>query len=134
MPVTTTYPGVYVEEDASPSISVSSSPTAVPVFIGQFSLASGASLTASQCIRISNWLDFSSTYALNPVISVVVTTTKSTNDAGAAAYNYGTPTITVKNSPSFDVQLYFQNGGGPCYILPLLNPTDSKELAALTSA
>ncbi len=32
MPTEPTYPGVYIEEDASPALSVRSSATAVPVF------------------------------------------------------------------------------------------------------
>ncbi|MCE1681034.1 phage tail sheath family protein, partial [Enterobacter hormaechei] len=52
MTTITTYPGVYIEEDASLSLSVSSSATAVPVFAvaGDNQLISG-----KPYIRISNW-------------------------------------------------------------------------------
>lgn len=139
MSTATSYPGVYIEEDASPSISVSNAPTAVPVFIGTFALASGAALTASQCIRISNWLEFSSKYSFDPVVSVAITSTaaKSEDDEESgnltAGYTYSY-TVTVNRNSSLDVQIYFQNGGGPCYILPILNQSNTAELNALASA
>jgi hypothetical protein len=53
MTVTTSYPGVYVQEDASPSISVSALSTAVPVF------AFGKGYKAYQNMtRINSWMHF----------------------------------------------------------------------------
>ncbi|TDB57294.1 phage tail sheath family protein [Photorhabdus khanii] len=55
MPTTTTYPGVYIEEDASLSLSVRSSATAVPVF----AVADGNSLVSQKpFIRINSWLEY----------------------------------------------------------------------------
>ncbi|NHB91632.1 phage tail sheath family protein [Photorhabdus cinerea] len=52
MPITPTYPGVYIEEDASPSLSVRSGATAVPVF----AVANDNVLNTPA--RISSWLDY----------------------------------------------------------------------------
>jgi hypothetical protein len=153
MATTPTYPGVYIEEDASPSISVSNAPTAVPVFIGRFALTSGAALTPSQCIRVSNWLDFSSNYSFYPDVSVAITSTAPSTPVPAptptptpakgeqadktgdldAAYTY-TANVTASSNAFFDVQAYFLNGGGPCYILPLIDTSSTAELNAIASA
>ncbi|MBS9440733.1 phage tail sheath family protein [Photorhabdus heterorhabditis] len=55
MPTTTTYPGVYIEEDASLSLSIRSSATAVPVF----AVANGHPLIPQKpFIRINSWLEY----------------------------------------------------------------------------
>lgn len=114
MPTSTTYPGVYVEEDASPSISISNSPTAVPVFIGKFRHVDGSAPPAGKCVRINSWLDFSSRFSFEPQVSVELTSSET--KAGINAYHYESG-CTCAHNASVDVQTYFQNGGGPCYIL-----------------
>jgi hypothetical protein len=52
MPVTTNYPGVYIEELESMALSVSSNATAVPVF------AFDGGTTAKAHVRINSWLDY----------------------------------------------------------------------------
>ncbi|MGV7961694.1 phage tail sheath C-terminal domain-containing protein [Photorhabdus tasmaniensis] len=55
MPITPTYPGVYIEEDASPALSVRSGATAVPVF----AVANDNSLIPDNSnVRISSWLEY----------------------------------------------------------------------------
>ncbi|PQQ24648.1 phage tail sheath family protein [Photorhabdus hindustanensis] len=55
MTTKTTYPGVYIEEDASLSLSVSSSATAVPVF----AVANDNTLIPNNSyVRISSWLEY----------------------------------------------------------------------------
>ena len=55
MPITTSYPGVYLEELNSMSLSVSSSATAVPVFA-----ITDMDDTFTTCTRISSWMDYQS--------------------------------------------------------------------------
>lgn len=84
-----TAPGVYIEEDASPAISVGRGATAVPLFIARFTPLAG---TESGVItRISSWLGFTQRFS-----------DKSTPRASFQA-----------------IKLYFQNGGGACYVLAL---------------
>ncbi|NDO82770.1 hypothetical protein CJP72_18935, partial [Citrobacter sp. NCU1] len=127
MTVTPTYPGVYIEEDASRSISVSHAATAIPVFIGVFRRLDGVALSSGQCIPVNSWLDFSSAYMTLPDVSVAFTSTEDTEE-----YTY-TWTVNAGFNP-LSIQSYFQNGGGPCYLLPLINPASSIELAALPEA
>ncbi|WP_323837450.1 phage tail sheath family protein [Photorhabdus africana] len=55
MPTVPTYPGVYIEEDASPALSVQSGATAVPVF----AVAKDNSLiTDDSYIRVNSWLEY----------------------------------------------------------------------------
>lgn len=55
MTIDTSYPGVYIEEDASLALSVRTSATAVPVF----AVANNNSLMSKHTyIRISSWLDY----------------------------------------------------------------------------
>ena len=53
MPVTPTYPGVYIEEVNSLSLSVSVSPTAVPVFP-----VPATNTTFAITTRVSSWMDY----------------------------------------------------------------------------
>ncbi|NDK97816.1 phage tail sheath family protein [Photorhabdus bodei] len=55
MPTSTTYPGVYIEEDASLSLSVRSSATAVPVFAVK---NDNSLISANTYIRINSWLEY----------------------------------------------------------------------------
>ncbi|PQQ38136.1 phage tail sheath family protein [Photorhabdus luminescens] len=54
MTINTTYPGVYIEEDASLALSVRTSATAVPVF----AVADANKCLSTDYIRISSWLDY----------------------------------------------------------------------------
>ncbi|NHB63216.1 phage tail sheath family protein [Photorhabdus sp. RW14-46] len=119
-------PGVYIEEDASLSLSISNSPTAIPVFIGKFFDKDGNQPAKGSCIRITSWLDFISQFSLSPAVSV-----KATNVGGNAAKTYTyAATVTATSLSAFAVQHYFSHGGGVCYLLPLIT-TDESELAKL---
>ncbi|RAW92382.1 phage tail sheath family protein [Photorhabdus laumondii] len=153
MPTTPTYPGVYIEEDASLSLSISHGNTAIPVFIGRF-LPKKTSTTL-KAIRVSSWLDFTNLFNVGCITSIAITSTKPTpppsppsgNVAGDTAvvattnitlnaadtgsgYTYAV-TVGTYTISSDAVKLYFQNGGGPCYILPVANPQDSATSALI---
>ncbi|MDE1485574.1 phage tail sheath subtilisin-like domain-containing protein [Xenorhabdus bovienii] len=150
MPAILKAPGVYIEEDASLALSVSNSATAVPVFIGKFT-PKKAELD-QVCTRISNWLEFTSAFSLAPVTEIVIrssieppanpetkeeTDTKATPKARVLAESENKKTWThdidkVNLSPAVQaLQLYFQNGGGACYIYPLNEVKDESILAAI---
>ncbi|AZC38231.1 phage tail sheath family protein [Pseudomonas chlororaphis] len=115
-------PGVYIEEDASLSLSINNSPTAIPVFIGKFVKKDGSQPAAGSCFKIASWLDFTSQFSLSPAISVTATAEK--------AY---TALVAPASNGAFAVQHYFNNGGGVCYVLPLV-ATDADDAAAKTAA
>ncbi|AWK41529.1 phage tail sheath family protein [Photorhabdus laumondii subsp. laumondii] len=153
MPTTPTYPGVYIEEDASLSLSISHGNTAIPVFIGRFQ-PKKASATL-KAIRVSSWLDFTNLFNVGCITSIAITSTKPTptpppppSPSGKVAgdtatadialdaddtntdYTYAINTVTSTTS-SDALKLYFQNGGGPCYILSIADSGNSETTALL---
>ncbi|CND36110.1 phage tail sheath family protein [Yersinia pseudotuberculosis] len=145
--ISRTTPGVYIEEDASLAFSVNNSATAVPVFIGDFTPKSVD--TTRACTRINNWLEFTSAYSLAPATEVVIKSTESvpppadsetipksrskSKSKVADAENEWVHSIeNVKLSPAVEaLQLYFQNGGGACYIYSIKNVNDALVMAAI---
>ncbi|NDO82789.1 phage tail protein [Citrobacter sp. NCU1] len=82
MTVTTSYPGVYIEEDSSPALSASHLSTVVPVFA-----VSDKFLVIT---KVNSWLD----YLRNKGDGF---------DDGSVA--------------DISIRTYFENGGGPCYVV-----------------
>ncbi|WP_350307150.1 phage tail sheath family protein [Photorhabdus viridis] len=120
-----TTPGAYIEENASLSLSINTSPTAIPVFIGKFFKKDGSQPAKGSCIRIANWLDFTSQFLLSPAVSVQAT-------SGKDEKTY-TATVTATSLSAFAVQHYFNNGGGVCYVLPLIETEQSAVTAELAT-
>ncbi|RAX01796.1 MULTISPECIES: phage tail sheath family protein [unclassified Photorhabdus] len=87
MPTVPTYPGVYIEEDASPALSIRSSATAVPVFAVA---NNGSSISDKLYIRVSSWMNY--------------LTLK------------GEP-FNPKNILDVSLRAYFINSGGYCYLV-----------------
>lgn len=101
-------PGVYVTEPDGPSMSIQSGETAVPVFLGFFTPKIPASTSEPlSCVRIESWLDFSQQFGSSNPISV--------NVGKGTAYE----AHAVRYMGAHSVRLYFENGGGPCYVLNL---------------
>ncbi|CAI1560114.1 phage tail sheath family protein [Serratia entomophila] len=99
-------PGVYVTESNGPSISIQNGETAIPVFLGFFTPKPPHNTQDKlECVRIESWLDFSQQFGPSDHITVDV------SQSAVHATSY-----MGANS----VRLYFENGGGPCYVLNIL--------------
>ncbi|MGP2888773.1 phage tail sheath family protein [Serratia marcescens] len=103
-------PGVYVTETNGLSLSIQQGETAVPVFVGVFNAknqketpAANAPLT---CVRVDSWLDF--THNFDPSDRITIDLTQSSPHVQDERF-----------MGSNSVRLYFENGGGPCYVLPV---------------
>ncbi|WP_082743690.1 MULTISPECIES: phage tail sheath C-terminal domain-containing protein [unclassified Burkholderia] len=137
-------PGVSIEELFSLSLSVSSSATAVPVMIGKFVKPDGTLVPVSDgCVKVVDWLDYQSKFGIPDLKPGEVTVTSSslnitnpkatekgvrqkkshaTNENGDSLYTYE---FSVEKSLGyseyqlgvFSLMHYFENGGGPCYVL-----------------
>lgn len=150
MPTDTAVPGVYIEEDASPSMSVSAGATAVPLFVARFTPFK--SELKGAITRISSWLDYTTLFnsSMPSSAAVTVTSTEVTPPPEEDALKTASSEATVRDdgateqytyqidkaelvdpAASVALQLYFQNGGGPCYLYPLEKPDDKNTLTAL---
>ncbi|MCG1041112.1 hypothetical protein KQH60_00425 [Mycetohabitans sp. B8] len=119
-------PGVYIEEDHSLSLSVLSGATAIPVFVGQFfkpgknegdppiSIPEGTNPVA--CVRVNNWAEF--TKQFDNTLDLKEAALQVANDAIK-----GTCTVVPNSASAISVRAYFENGGGPCYILSIQQST-----------
>lgn len=107
MALTLKTPGVYVEEVSTLPASVAAVATAIPAFIGY--TEKGPSNTPT---RIVSMLEYESIFGgpQHEVFSVSVT-----------GYPANAPVVTFANPSKFNMhyqlQMYFGNGGGPCYIV-----------------
>ena len=107
-------PGVYVEEISKLPPSVAQVETAIPAFIGytQKVTYNGLSLVGKPT-RIKSLMEYEELFGLPPEttygisISTVDGKDQLTADVTASALNF---------RMYFALQLYFSNGGGPCYI------------------
>lgn len=143
-------PGVSVQEMFSLSLSVRANATAVPLLVGRFLDKKGSALGTTKGItRIANWLDYSAQFSEDAVaMKVVVVSTPpaaadvAREDSGTerksrskqagiepAAGDY-THTFTIDAAKSFcpavfSLRHYFDNGGGPCYLLPYADEKDA---------
>lgn len=130
-------PGVYIEEIPKLPPSVAQVETAIPVFIG-YTARSGIegtplstavidAITISEAKRITSLLEYETYFGtgVNETFSVKI----------EESYTAGTPPLLKKRivtasvpSPSvhtmyYHMQMYFANGGGPCYIISVGNTT-----------
>ncbi|MEA0988991.1 phage tail sheath C-terminal domain-containing protein [Pseudomonas aeruginosa] len=104
-------PGVYVSETGGRSLAVVSGETAVPVLVGRYYDKTGALCALTGCERVESWADFSRRYMTGPF----------------AVYVAGKPQesrVSPEQLSAESVRLYFENGGGPCYVLSLPKPSN----------
>ncbi|MGD1951220.1 MAG: phage tail sheath family protein [Leptolyngbyaceae cyanobacterium] len=115
-------PNVYVEEVPTLPPSVVPVATAVPAFIGCTEKAGNNNEYRHQPIRISSLLDYTSyfggAYATSFKVDVAEdaqTKTTSITDISFADGATATPTFLMY----YALRLFFDNGGGPCYIVSI---------------
>jgi len=113
-------PGVYVEELEKFPPSVAQVETAIPAFIGY--TAEGEQMKPT---RISSMLEYEALFG------------KANPEVFAVAFKDGVATATQPKVSDFKMyyamQMYFANGGGPCYIVSVGNYTDPVLVESTTS-
>ena len=128
MPITNlATPGVYVQEISAFPPSVAQVATAVPAFVGYTQSDNSGALNLKPT-RIESLLDYQSLFGTaqqEESISVVVTDDKSNPISAVATLG----TVSVYNL-YYAMQLYFANGGGPCYIVSVGTQTSGGTIDA----
>lgn len=126
----TTYktPGVYVEEISTLPPSVAEVSTAVPAFIGYTAIGPVADSTGKLTPvvkRISTMLDYETLFGKSNPSAYTVTTVNNGIEIGTVTRT----TPTFEFLLYYSLNLYFKNGGGPCYIVSVGNysATPSKD-------
>ena len=114
-------PGVYVEEHEKFPPSVAQVETAIPAFIGY--TAEGQK---NKPTRITSMLEYEQLFG------------KANPEAFAVAFEDGVASATQTKVSDFKMyyamQMYFANGGGPCYIVSVGNYSDQVTVGTSTAA
>jgi phage tail sheath protein FI len=131
-------PGVYIEEIAVFPPSVAPVATAIPAFIGYTEKAvgkQGEDLT-KVAVRITSLLEYEAFYGKPPVQDLAVNINKRVTAGGSllgvAISWVGKPSLPAQFM-HYSMQLYFANGGGPCYIYSV-GPYGNAAKTAFTDA
>ncbi|MCB2206176.1 phage tail sheath subtilisin-like domain-containing protein [bacterium] len=125
-------PGVYIEEIPKLPPSIAQVETAIPAFVGYTEIAvkNGESLTLKPT-RISSLLEFEEYFGGEHVPASVTVVVDDAN-------NYAVDSVTLANSERFylydSMRLFFDNGGGDCYIVSVGNFDNAPELDGANSS
>lgn len=109
-------PNVYVEEIPSLPPSVVPVATAVPVFIGCTEKAGGNNEYRDRAIRISSILDYTTYFGEAYPTEFTVTVD---SDEQITQIQPDHSTTTPKYLLYYALRLFFDNGGGPCYVVSI---------------
>ena len=113
-----TTPGVYVEEISKFPPSVSEVPSAIPAFVGYTARAIAVAPNDLHLVpkKISSFADYQQYFGEPESETIEVAVSKSPGGT------YNADSITPPKSAYllyYSLKLYFDNGGGPCYIVSL---------------
>ncbi len=113
-------PGVYIEEVSKFPPSIAAVETAIPAFIGytEKALKDGEDLTKKPT-RISSLLEYNTFFGDRPTESGIVVTIEETTAPPAVTMSaeFGQGGSASAHVMHHSLQAYFDNGGGPCYIV-----------------
>lgn len=120
-------PGVFIEEIATLPASIAGVATAIPAFVGytEKSEENGETIPANTPVRITSLLEYEEIFG-NPFdedFAVTLTPNATDSDLTDIA-------VSGLDSPSpyllyYHLQMYFNNGGGPCYAVSVGNYADN---------
>ncbi|RAI84830.1 phage tail sheath family protein [Algoriphagus yeomjeoni] len=112
-------PGVYVQEISTLPASIAPVATAIPAFVGYTATRekNGETLPANQPVRVSSYLEYKKIFGESYAEDYGVTLTEAAD--GSTVVEITDPTNFSPYRMTYQVYMYFNNGGGPCYIVPV---------------
>ena|SRR6218665_1472297 len=127
MTTITKTPGVYVEEISTTPASVAGVGTAIPAFVGftEKAIINGSNWWPSgtgpaPAVRITSILEYQQVFggAFLETFNITIVDTPASPPVSSRTITATLPTATpAKYNLFYSLQLYFANGGGPCYIV-----------------
>ncbi|MEM0998960.1 MAG: phage tail sheath C-terminal domain-containing protein [Bacteroidota bacterium] len=115
-------PGLYIEEVRSATSSTTSVATAIPAFIGYTEMAgSGATDLTNVPTAISSLLEFEAEFGGAPAFSQIQVDLDADLEPVSAE-------LTINHYLYRSLQLFFENGGGECYIVSVGGYSDAVQL------
>lgn len=111
-------PGVYIQEIPKLPASVAEVGTAIPAFIGY--TQNHPSALDKLPKRITSLLEYEEVFGgpFTEQFTVTITDTYDTNDeVKTRTFSVASPSTVSKYKMYYQLQMYFANGGGPCYIV-----------------
>src|SRR5262245_6053337 len=114
-------PGVYVEEVPVFPPSVAPVATAIPAFIGYTEKAQGKQNEdlIKTPVRLTSLLEYEAYYGKAPLQAMSVNVNKRVTAGGSllgVAVSWAAKPVLPTHYLHYAMQLYFANGGGPCYV------------------
>lgn len=112
-------PGVYVQEISTLPASIAPVATAIPAFVGYTAKRekSGVTLPANKPVRVSSYLEYKEIFGESYPEDYGLTLTLAADGSTVVAIT--DPTNFSPYRMTYQVYMYFNNGGGPCYIVPV---------------
>lgn len=112
-------PGVYVQEISTLPASIAPVATAVPAFVGYTATRekNGETLPLNKPVRVSSYLEYKEIFGESYAEDYGVTLTEAAD--GSTVVEITDPTNFSPYRMTYQVYMYFNNGGGPCYIVPV---------------
>jgi phage tail sheath protein FI len=132
-------PGVYIQEISTLPASIAGVETAIPAFIGYTERATENGDDAKllfKATRISSLLEYEEIFGgpNNENISVTIADTLDSNNVLTDRKITASLATPSSYKMYYQVQMFYNNGGGPCYIMPVGSYTDAVTAPANNSA
>lgn len=114
-------PGVYIEEISTLPASVAAVATAVPAFVGytQKKERNGETIPDNTPVRITSLLEYQEIFGMPFDEEFAVTLTPNPDDPDVTDIAVPEPTELSPYLLYYHLQMFFNNGGGPCYVVPV---------------
>ena len=133
-----TTPGVYVQELPGFPPGVAQIQSAVPIFIGLTANTTAADGTVllNTPASVSSMLDVNNLFGGPPTMNVLslAMTCSTASTGGTVADTVTTATTTLPSVLYHSLELYFANGGGPCYVISVGGYTTNNAPTPLTAS